>query len=394
MKKAVPAMNEGRISSWKCRCDETAFYRPTWAEINTTAFNHNLSFIKSRLHSKTKILAVVKANAYGHMVVPIARLAEKAGVAMLGVASIEEGIYLREHGIKMPILILGSIYPLDNLAVVVKHNLIPSISSAQGVIELMRLGSRLKKTLQFHLKVDTGMGRIGILPQSALTLLKKIAGRREISMSGMYTHFSEADSDPAYTRLQFSKFMEVVKTARKLGINFTAHCANSAALLKYPEMQLDMVRPGIALYGLSPWQKIDKKIDLSPVLTWKSAVVYLKNVNKGTPISYGRTFTARKPMTVATLPVGYADGYPRSLSNRSEVLIRGRKCRVLGRVTMDMMIVDVTRVPNPAIGDEVVLVGTQGKERIRVEDLAAIAGTISYEITCGISHRVPRIETK
>jgi alanine racemase len=282
---------------------------------------------------------------------------------------------------------------LDNLSVVVKYKLIPSISSAQGVIELIRLGARLKKTMPFHLKVDTGMGRIGITAQSAQALLKKIRGRKEIAMAGMYTHFSSADSNRAYTRMQFFKFMEVVKAARKLGMNFSAHCANSAALLKYPQMQLDMVRPGIALYGLSPWQKTDKKLGLRPVLMWKTAIVFLKNVKKGAAISYGRAYIAKKPMAIATLPVGYADGYSRLLSNKADVLVRGRRCRVVGRVTMDMMMVDVTRVPNASIGDEVVLVGAQGKERIRIEDLAADIGAISYEVACSISHRVPRIET-
>lgn len=369
-------------------------YRPTWAEIDTAAFRGNFKHIKSLLRKGTGIIAVVKANAYGHSAVPLAKEALDLGAAALGVSSIEEGAFLRDHGVKGEILILGSIYPLENLSAAVGYGLTPTISSLQGLAELVHIAKREKKVLPFHLKVDTGMGRIGVSPESAVALLKKIALHREVSMKGMYTHFSCADSDRDFTLKQLDRFMEAVRYARKLGLKFKAHAANSAALLKYRQARFDLVRPGLSLYGMQPYSGAGGDVKLTPVLSWKTRVVYIKRLRKNMPVSYGRTFTTKHPSVIATLPVGYADGYSRRLSNRGEVLIRGRRCPVAGRVTMDMIMVDVTRVPGVQIGDEAVLIGRQNGKRITAEDIAKKTDTISYEVTCGISSRVPRIMTR
>ncbi|MFH1367574.1 MAG: alanine racemase [Elusimicrobiota bacterium] len=366
-------------------------YRPTWAEIDLKAFRNNFLKIKSRLKKKTKILAVVKANAYGHSAVPLSQEALKLGAAALGVSSLEEGIVLRENGVKGEILILGSIYPLENLAAACQYDLIPTISSVQGLAELARVAKRCKKRLPFHLKTDTGMGRIGVSAESAPRLLEKIVLKSEVKMAGMYTHFACADSDKEFTQRQLLKFNEAVRRARLLGLEFSAHAANSAALFKYKQAHLDMVRPGISLYGMDPFAGAEKMLKLEPVLSWKTRIVYLKKVKKNATISYGRTYTAKRPAVIATLPVGYADGYSRGLSNKGEVLIRSKRCPVVGRVTMDMIMVDATNAQGVEIGDEAVLIGRQGDAKLTAENMAAKLNTINYEVTCGISYRVPRI---
>lgn len=366
-------------------------YRPTWVEIDRQAFVSNIGAVARKLKPGTKIMAVVKANAYGHLAAPLSQLALKHGVSSLGVASIEEGIELRESGITAPILVLGSMYPLENLAFARNYALTPTISSLKGLLELVRVARSVRSPLPFHLKIDTGMGRIGISPETAPALLERIAARKDVVMQGMYTHFSCADCDPRFTRRQLDKFLEVVRAARSAGLKFTAHAAGSAALLTGKAYHLDMVRPGVALYGLLPFDGAEKLIHLKPVLSWKSRIVFLKRVKKGATISYGATFTAKRPSLIATLPVGYADGLSRRLSGKAEVLVRGRRCPVIGRVTMDMIMVDATGVHGAAIGDEAVLIGAQGEERIRAEEMARHAGTINYEITCNIGYRVPRI---
>lgn len=384
-------IGQGQIITCAWGTVRHSLYRPTWVEIHRSAFQHNLCAIRSLLKKSTRLLAVVKANAYGHMAVPLAKIALTNGADALGVSSIEEGVALRDAGISGAVLILGSIYPLENLRTAAEYRLTPTVSSLNGLAELAQIKSRRGRPLPFHLKVDSGMGRIGISPATAPVMLEKILVRPEVAMAGLYTHLSAADTDAGYTRVQLRQFAAVVAQARRRGLKFLAHAANSAAVLKYPSSHFDMVRPGIALYGLAPFDGAEKKIHLDPVLQWKTRVVYLKRVPRGTCIGYCRSFTTKRASLIVTLPVGYADGYSRALSNRARVLIGGRRCPVVGRVSMDMITVDVTAVPGVAIGDEVVLIGVQGGERIRAEEMAAWAGTINYEITCGISYRVPRI---
>jgi alanine racemase len=365
--------------------------RPTWAEIDRKAFKKNLKKISSLLKPRTKIIAVVKANAYGHMALPLSEDALRRGAWALGVSSIEEGLALREGGIKGKILILGSIFPLANLKVAAENSLIPTISSFGGLAALSRVALKLKKKLPFHLKVDTGMGRIGVSPGTAPALLERIAAKKEVVMEGMYTHFAAADSDEKYTKFQMKNFLAAVKTARALGLKFIAHAANSAALLRHRDFQLDAVRPGISLYGLSPFKGSEKLIRLTPVMSLKTKIVFVKRVPKGSRISYGGTFTAKKRTVVATLPIGYADGFNRLLSNKAEVLIHGQRCPVIGRVTMDMMMADVTKLSGISSGDEVVVIGAQGRERITMEEVADKIGTINYEVACAAGSRIPRV---
>jgi len=381
--------------SWQFNRSHNKILRPNYSVIDTAAFTANIKsvkkFLEKELGKKPGIIAVVKANAYGHGAVPLAKVALKCGVAYLGVASIEEGISLRQDGIKTPILILGSIFPLENLQYAARYNLVPTISSLYGVSALSRLAKKLGRKLSFHLKVDVGMGRIGLSTQSAFAVLKKIVSLKEIVMEGLYTHFPCADNDLACTKAQFKKFLEVVKFAKSLKLKFSSHCANSSALLKMPQSALDLVRPGLLLYGLEPFEGAGKKISIKPVLSWKAAIVFLKRVRKETPISYGATFVTKRNSIIATIPTGYADGYARLLSGKAQVLVRGVRCPVVGRVTMDMIMADVSDVPGVSIGDEVVLLGVQGVQRISAQELAKYCDTINYEITCQISARVPRV---
>ena len=385
--KSVPGRGESFVLSLP---PAKKAYRPTVVQIDTGAFLKNIAAVRSILEPKTKMLAVVKANAYGHMAIPLLRLAEKH-FAMLGVSSIEEGIALRDGGIKKDILIMGSIYPLENLNAAYKYNLTPTISSLDGLRELSGISLKLKKTLSYHLKVDTGMGRVGISAVSAAAFLDKSLTFKGVRLDGIYTHFASAGTDPEYTRNQLDQLKTVVDYAKKLKIKCIAHAANSDAIFLYPYSHLDMVRPGLSLYGLWHNETAAPKIKLEPVLSWKTKIIFLKKVKEGTAVSYGKTFVAKRPSAIATLPVGYADGLNRNLSNKGIVLIRGKRCPIVGRVTMDMIMVDVTGVEGADVGDEAVLIGRQGVDELTVKDMADAADTITYEIICSIGYRVPRV---
>jgi len=367
------------------------FFRQTWVEVDKSDFHFNLKKIKEYLKKDTKILAVIKSNGYGHGGVELAKEAVKAGVYGIAVTSIEEGIQFRKAGIKANLLVFGAPYPVDSLSVAVFWDLIPTLSNLHEIQHLANLAKRLSKVLEFHLKIDTGMGRIGVSPQDAYTVLQKISEMPEIKLAGIYTHFAVADTDAAYTQNQLDIFNDITKYARKLGLKFIAHSANTAALINNKKTHLDMVRPGIGLYGLTPFDHAHKNLKLKPVLSWKTRIINLKRVSAGFCVSYGRTFVTNKASVIATIPVGYADGYSRVLSNKGDVLVRGKRCPIAGRITMDMMMVDVTGIKGVAIGDEVVLIGSQGKELIKAEELAKLQNTINYEVTCSISARIPRI---
>jgi alanine racemase len=368
------------------------FFRPTWVEIDKSDFHFNLKKIKEYLAKDTKVMAVVKANAYGHGGIALAKEAQAVGLQWLAVSSIEEGIQLREAGIKANILILGNIFPFEKFQVVIAHSLTPTISTINGLMALEELAVKINKRINFHLQVDTGMGRIGALPEAVYPLLQKIAQSGEVCMTGMYTHFAVADTDPVFTKMQLDVFTKIVKFSKvNLGLRFIAHSANSAALFKYKRSHLDMVRPGLSLYGLNPFKHSDRFLKLKPVLSWKTKITFLKKVPAGFCVSYGRTFVTSKTSIIATLPVGYADGLNRLLSNRGDVLVGGKRCPIVGRITMDMTMVDVSDVKGVSLGDEVVIIGTQGSEQIKTDELAKLQDTINYEVTCAISSRVPRI---
>lgn len=368
-------------------------FRPTWVEISASEFTHNLTQIKRIVGPRVGLLAVLKADAYGHGAVPLARYALKAGVSRLGVSSIEEGLVLREAGVKAPILIMGSLYPLNNLKAAFEYDLTPTIASLEAYAAFKRFSVSRKKKPVFHLKVDTGMGRIGVSPDGAEKILAACATDNPKALAGIYTHLATADSDLSYAVEQKRRLLEVEKSARRFGFNRVPfHIANSAAILRSKEFHLDLVRPGLALYGVSVIQPI-KEFRLQPVLSWQTQVVFLKKIPAGASVSYGRTFTASRPSLIATLPVGYADGVPRSLSNKGVVLVQGRRCPIVGRVTMDQIMIDVTGL-SINVGESVILIGRIGKSTIHVSEWAAWANTIPYEIFCGISKRVPRVVTE
>jgi alanine racemase len=378
-------------SSTRCKRSKV-FFRPTWVEIDKSNFHFNLKKIKEYLAKDTKVMAVVKADAYGHGGIVLAKESQAAGLQWLAVSSIEEGIQLRDAGIKANILILGNIFPFENFQVVVAHSLTPTISTITGLMSLEKLAVKINKRINFHLQVDTGMGRTGVLTEATYSLLQKIAQISEVRMTGMYTHFAVADTDPVFTKMQIDVFTKIVKFSKvNLGLRFIVHSANSAALFKYKRSHLDIVRPGISLYGLSPFKHSDRFLKLKPVLSWKTKINFLKKVPAGFSVSYGRTFVTSKASIIATLPVGYADGLNRLLSNRGDVLVSGKRCPIVGRITMDMTMVDVSDVKGVSLGDEVVIIGTQGSEQIKTDELAKLQDTINYEVTCAISSRVPRI---
>lgn len=361
-------------------------------EISAGAFLSNLKALKSLAGPAVQLMAVLKADAYGHGAEFLAPLAVKGGATWISVSSLEEGLALRSSGIKCPILTLGSIYPLSNFEVALKAKLTPMVASWAAARELERIARRLKKTAAFHMKVDTGMGRIGMSLNEAKKVLEWLRRKPALQLSGVFTHCSSADIDPNFTFEQLRRFQNLQAAVHDAGFtNVLFHMANSAALLRFPETHLNLVRPGIALYGAAAGDV--KFAKLSPVLSWRTKVVFLKKTGIGTSISYHRTFVTTRESEIATLPVGYGDGYPRLLSNKGYVLIKGQRCPVVGRVTMDQIMVDVTGI-KAKVGDDVMLIGKQGSEEITVHDVADWAQTIPYEIFCGITKRVPRVEVK
>ncbi|MDR3281493.1 MAG: alanine racemase [Endomicrobium sp.] len=368
------------------------FFRQNWIEIDKSDLHFNFKKIKEYIAKDIKIMLVIKSNAYGHGKVEIAKEIQKDGISQVAVDSLEEGIQLRQAGIKGNILILGNIFPFENFQVAMAHSLTPTICSISQLLALENLAVRLNKKINFHLSVDTGMGRIGSTSEVAYSILQKASQVSELSMVGMYTHFAVADTDLIFTQFQLDNFTKIVEFARlNLGLSFVAHVANSAALFKSKHTHLDMVRFGLALYGLMPFKTSERFLKLKPVLSWKARITFLKRVPSGFSISYGRTFVTNKASIIATVPVGYGDGYNRLLSNKGNVLVHGKRCPIVGRITMGMTMVDVTDVKNVALGDEVVLIGSQGKEQIKTDELAKIQNTINYEVTCAISEHVPRI---
>lgn len=353
------------------------FFRPTWAEVDLSRLESNIRRLRAK--AGTKLLFVVKANAYGHGAVACAKRAQKARVAdWLGVSSVEEGITLREAGVKLPILVLGSLYPFESFLAGAEYRLTPTVASVEAARRLAQAARHLGRPVDCHLKVDTGMGRIGMSPRALEEAARFLSYEPRVRVQGLYTHLSCADSDPEYTREQLRRF----RLAVRLVPAPLLHAANSAAALRYPSSRFDMVRPGLACYGLYP--------GFEPCLSLKSKIVFLKTLPPGAAVSYGATWRARGRRRLATIPVGYADGVPRRLSNNGEVLVGGRRCPIVGTVTMDMLMVDATRVPEARVGDDVVLLGRQGREEITAKELAGRLGTIPYEVTTAISSRVPR----
>jgi alanine racemase len=365
--------------------------RPTIALIDMAALDHNFREVV-RCAEGQQVLAVVKARAYGHGAVAVSKRLLKLGADMLGVALVEEGRELREAGIDAPVLVMGATFP-EQAEEMVSLKLTPAIFSLSVAKALSEAAYRRRTTINVHVKIDTGMGRIGIAPEDAPEHIAALQKIRNISVQGLMTHFADADlQDKQFASQQMDRFEALLKAleAEKIRVP-VRHAANSAAVLDFHRAFFTMVRPGLMLYGYNPLEEGALVADLRPVLSLLTRIAFIKKVPPGVPISYGRTFTTKRESAIATLPIGYADGYGRGLSNRGEALVRGIRVPVVGRVCMDMCMIDVTDVPSAREGDDVALIGSQGSERITADDIAAKTGTIAYEVLCGISSRVPRI---
>jgi alanine racemase len=374
------------------------FYsRPTWIEINKNVLIKNISSIYNYVNTKSKarinICAVIKSNAYGHGIQIVGKILEDIEyIKLFGVASIEEAIILRKEKVKKPILLLGSIYPFENFIYLFRYNINPTVSSILVLKELDKFAKKIGQKIKFHLKIDTGMGRIGILPERIEDFINEYKSLSNVVCEGVYTHFSSAKEDKEYTLYQLKLFNECYKKLLSCGIKPKfVHTANSAASVLYPESYFNIIRPGLIIYGLKPFDKVDKYIDIHPVLSLKSKIVFLKTLPKGKYISYSKTYVTKKKTKVATIPIGYADGLLRKLSNKGKVLIKGKFCKIIGKVTMDMVMVDVSNIKDVKVGDEVVLIGKQFDKQIFVEDIADLCETINYEIVTLLSNRIPRI---
>ncbi len=363
-------------------------YRPTWAEVDLNNLAYNFYQVKKLIQPSVKVMVCVKADAYGHGIIPVSRKLELLGVDYLGVASTDEGIALRNANISKPILVLGLMLKKD-IEPVFQYNLTPTICTDELAKAFNAEALRRGRILNVHIKVDTGMGRIGVLYKDSLSFIKKVSLLRALKIEGIFTHFSCADTDKAFTLSQIRIFDKLIEDIRKSGIKISlVHAANSMGLIGYKDSHFNMVRPGLIIYGLYP--KPGLKIKLKPVLSLKTKVIFSKKLPKGCGISYGRTYITERAGNILTLPIGYGDGYPRNLSNLAPVLIKGKRFKISGKICMDQIMVDTGSFKVNASAD-VVLIGKQGKNVISTEELAKLSGTISYEITCGLGARVPRI---
>jgi alanine racemase len=374
--------------------------RPTEAIVDLGAVVQN--YREAARLSGAPVMPIVKANAYGHGAIPVAHALTAAGAPMFGVALVEEGLALRNAGIRAPILVLGATHYDGAYEILAAHALTPVIFTEAHLKGYAHAARAAKVSLPAHVKIDTGMGRIGLLQREIDPFIAAARSHPEVRIEGICTHFANADlADRAMTDRQVTRFNAAIEAFEAAGFPLAyRHLANSAGTIDFPGVRQDLVRPGLMLYGYSPFaagNPARDKVKLTPAMTWKTAIIHLKTVDAGTPISYGSRWTTRRSSRIATLPVGYADGYNRKLTGsdkpgfgNGEVLVGGKRCPIAGTVCMDMLMVDVTEVPNVTLGDEVLLIGSQGQARIGADELAERAGTIAYEILCGVGERVHR----
>lgn len=382
----------------------------TWCEINLTALEENLKQIKvlaarNKFEIPTRgeykpvhtslmgILMVIKADAYGHGMMAIGQHLNDLGVDIFGVSDINEGIVLRDQGITKPILLFESTLP-EHIPFICEYDLTPTVCSLEFAERLDACAKKTDKLIKIHVEIDTGMGRLGVWQADAFDFIKQISSFRNILTEGIFTHFPVADTDRKFTENQISQLYELVSTLDREGIIIPfVHASNSMGLMGYRTSVLNLFRPGLMVYGLYPDRKTECPVELKPVLSVKSKVIFVKEIDKGRGISYGRTFVAKKRMRVATIPIGYNDGYFREFSNKADVLINGQRCPVIGTVTMDQIIVDVSHVEKVDIGTEVIILGAQLSEEISADELAQHVKTINYEIVCNLGNRLPRVYT-
>ncbi len=372
-------------------------YNRVYAKIDLDAAAYNMEQMKNRIGSGARLIAVVKTDAYGHGAVPLAEVFEKLDYVWgYAVASLDEGMILRKHGIKKPILVLGCVFP-DQYDEMVRSEIRAAVYTEEMARGMAEAAKRAGKNAYIHIKIDTGMGRIGFpVSEESAEIIGRISRLENIQIEGMFTHFAKADeTDKTYTYGQHKKFMWMKEQMEKRGVEIPYYdCDNSAGIIDFPDMKHDLARAGISTYGMYPSEEVNQDaVDLKPVLSLVSHVIFVKTVEPGTSISYGGTFVAPKQMRVATIPVGYGDGYPRSLSNKGSVLIHGKRARILGRVCMDQFMVDVTDIPDVKFMDQAVLIGEDQDDRITVEELAELSGRFNYEFVCCLGKRIPRVYT-
>ena len=371
-------------------------YERVRADISLDAILANMESMKKNLKEGVQIAAVLKTNAYGHGAVEIAKVLEPLDYVWgYAVAAFEEAVELREAGLRKPILLLGYVFPYcyQELA---KMNIRPAVFREDMLEQLSAAAKAAGKKIKIHIAVDTGMSRIGIFPdETGLDFVKKALETEGLQMEGMFTHFARADeADRSFTEEQLEKFVWLTEAVKeRLGYEIPIrHCSNSAGIIEYPHANMSMVRAGITLYGLWPSDEVRKDIvPLEPVMSLRSHIIYIKEISAGTPVSYGGTWAPDHTVRLATVPVGYGDGWPRSLSNKGYVLIRGQKAPIRGRVCMDQFMVEVTDIPDAAEGDEVTLIGRDGDAYISMEEVGDLSGRFNYELACDINPRVPRV---
>ena len=369
-------------------------YSRVCAEIDLDAIAYNMEQMKKRIGGEARLIAVIKTDGYGHGAVPIAKMFENVPYVWgYAVACTGEAAVLRTHGIRKPILVLGCVFP-DEYETMVENEIRAAVYTEEMARGMSEAAVKLNKTAYFHIKIDTGMGRIGFpVSDESADAVKRISSLPNVCLEAMFTHFAKADeTDKSYTLMQHEKFMLMKEKIEERGVSIRYFdCDNSAGIIDFPDMKHDLARAGISMYGMYPSDEVNKEaVDLRPALRLVSHVTYVKDVEPGTSISYGGTFTAEKKMRVATIPVGYGDGYPRSLSNKGEVLIHGKRARILGRVCMDQFMADVTDIPETRFMDEVVLIGSDGNDRITVGELSELSGRFNYEFVCCLGKRIPR----
>ncbi len=361
-----------------------------WAEIYLERILHNLQEIREKAGSGVQVMAVVKANAYGHGMVPVSK-ALQGKVDFLGIASLKEAFLLRAEGVTTPLLVFGHVFP-EEIPVALQKKLILTVSSLEEATTLSEVSQQFQRKASVHVKVDTGMGRLGIPYHRAFAEITAMAGLPGLQLEGIYTHFPTAEKFPdEFTQKQLANFEKLIADLEAKKITFAyRHAANSAGALRIKSSRLNLIRPGLALYGLYPDPSLEPQITLQPALYLKTKIVLLKHLLPGDSVGYGREFIASGPTTIAVLPAGYSHGYPFQLSGKGEVIYRGKRFRIAGRVCMDAMMIDLGLTTQARVGDEVILIGSHGDERIRAEELAALAQTIPYEIVTRLDPGLPR----
>lgn len=380
-----------------------SFFQRTWAQIDLDAVEHNYKVIRSQVNPQSKMMCVIKADAYGHGAVRLAQTYEQLGADWFAVSNLEEALQLRYAGIKRPMLILGYTPP-QMAAQLSEYDIAQAVLSEEYAVQLSACATESNTTVDVHIAVDTGMSRIGLVYQNAerdagaVDCAERICHMDGLHVQGIFTHFTVADESEdgkVHTEKQYDDFTGLIHSLESRGIRIPLrHCCNSGAIMDYAEMNLDMVRPGIILYGLAPSEKLKNRLKLQPVMQLKTIISQIKTMEPQTAVSYGRTFIAQSTMRIATVPIGYADGYPRAMSNKAEMLVCGQRAPIIGRVCMDQLMLDVTHIPAAKVGSVVTVFGCDEDETLSVDELAALNGTINYEMVCLVGKRVPRIYYK